>query len=78
MKYLIIYWIWIDCTISTTIEKFDSCDFTNKHMDQVFHLSEHKCVEKKHFVAKLLSFEDDKNYVGGLFIKIHFLCLSKH
>jgi hypothetical protein len=28
MKYLVIYWIWVDCTISITIEIFDSCDFT--------------------------------------------------
>jgi hypothetical protein len=55
MKYLVIYWIWIDCTISITIEKFDSCDFT-KTYGQVFHSKKHKCVEKK-FVKKLLPFE---------------------
>jgi len=31
MKYLVIYWIWIHCTISSTIEIFDSCNFTKKH-----------------------------------------------
>jgi hypothetical protein len=36
MKYLIIYWIWIDYIISTTIEKFYLCDFTKKHMDKFF------------------------------------------
>jgi hypothetical protein len=45
-----------DCTISITIEKFDLCDFTKKSK-QVFHSNEHKCVEKKHFVEKLLSFK---------------------
>jgi len=43
-------------TISITIKKFDSCDFTKK-IGQVFHSNEHKCLEKKHFVEKLLSFE---------------------
>jgi hypothetical protein len=56
-EILIIYWIWIDYTISITIEKFDSCDFT-KTNGQVFHSNEHKCVENlKNFVKKLLSFE---------------------
>jgi hypothetical protein len=56
MKKLIIYSIWIDCIISITIEKFDSYDFT-KTSRQNFHSNGHKCVEKKHFVEKLLSFE---------------------
>jgi hypothetical protein len=59
MKYLVIYWIWIDCTISITIEKFDSFDFT-KTYGLVFYLNEHKCVEKNHFVEKLPSLKDDK------------------
>jgi hypothetical protein len=42
-----------DYTISITIEKFDSCDFTKK-IGQVFHSNKHKCVEKKHFVETLL------------------------
>jgi hypothetical protein len=45
-----------DCNISFIIEIFDSCDFTKKSR-QVFHSNEHKCVAKKHFVEKLLSFE---------------------
>jgi hypothetical protein len=51
-----IFWMWIDYTISITIKKFDLYDFTTKN-GQVFHSNEHKCVEKKHFVKKLLSFE---------------------
>jgi hypothetical protein len=35
-EVLIIYWIWIDYTISITIEKFDSCDVTKKHLDNFF------------------------------------------
>jgi hypothetical protein len=34
-----------NCTIPIIIEKFDLCDFTKKSK-QVFHLNEHKCVEK--------------------------------
>ncbi len=56
MKYLVKYWIWIECTISIIIEKVDSCDFT-KTYGQMFYLNEHKCVEKNHFVEKLPSFE---------------------
>jgi hypothetical protein len=71
MKYLDIYWMWIDWTISITIEKFDSCDFKKKTIEQIFHSNKHKCVKKKHFDEKLLSFENDKNYVEGLCIKIY-------
>jgi hypothetical protein len=56
MKYLVIYWIWVDCTISITIKKFDSYDFTKKSK-QVFHSNKHKCVKRKHFFEKLFSFE---------------------
>ncbi len=35
-KYLVIYRIGVDCTISITIEKFDSYDFTKK-IKQFFH-----------------------------------------
>jgi hypothetical protein len=33
------------------------CVISQKTFEQVFHSNEHKCVEKKHFVIKLLSFE---------------------
>jgi hypothetical protein len=29
----ILYWIWVDCTISSSYKEFHSCDFTKKHMD---------------------------------------------
>ncbi len=48
--------MWIDCTISITIEKFDSCGFT-KTFGQIFHSNEHKCVKNIYFVEYLLSFE---------------------
>jgi hypothetical protein len=44
-----------NCTIPLIIGKFDLCDFTKEHL-KVFHLDEHKCVEKKYFVEKLFSF----------------------
>jgi hypothetical protein len=56
MRYLVIHWIWIDCTNSITIERFNSCDFTKKST-QVLHSNEHKSIEKKCFDEKLLSFE---------------------
>jgi hypothetical protein len=46
MKYLIIYWIWVDCTISISYEKLYSCDFTKK-LDKVFHSNKHNYVGKK-------------------------------
>jgi hypothetical protein len=57
MKYLFIYRIWIDCTISITIEKFDLNVISQKTYGQVFHSNEHKCVGKKHFVEKWISFK---------------------
>ncbi len=56
-EILIIYWIWIDCTISIIIENFDMWFHKTKFGLQVLHLNEHKCVKKKHFVKKILSFE---------------------
>jgi hypothetical protein len=47
---LVIYWIWVDCTISITIETFDLFDFTKK-LDKVFFQIEQKCVKN------LISFE---------------------
>jgi hypothetical protein len=41
-----VYWIWIDCTFSIPYEKFHSCDFTKKHMDEVFHSNKHNYVLK--------------------------------
>jgi hypothetical protein len=40
MKYLVVHWIWIDCTISITIHVI-----SQKTFGQVFHSNEHKCVE---------------------------------
>jgi hypothetical protein len=42
---------WIDCTISITIEIFDSCDFT-KTFGQVFHSNEHKYIIENYFHLK--------------------------
>jgi hypothetical protein len=56
MKYLVIYWIWIDCTISIKIENLAHV-ISQKTSEQIFHSNEYKCVEKKHFVKWLHSFE---------------------
>jgi hypothetical protein len=50
---------------------------SQKTFGQVFHSKERKCVEKKHFVENYFHFKDDKNYVGGLPIKIHFYVFIK-
>jgi hypothetical protein len=43
MKYLVIYWVWIDCIILIIIENFDPC--LHKTFGQVFlYSNEHKCV----------------------------------
>jgi hypothetical protein len=57
MKYLVIYWIWVDCTISITIEKFDSCDFIKKLLDKFLIQMSLNVLEKKDLFEKLLSFE---------------------
>jgi hypothetical protein len=64
-------------TISITIEKFDSRDFT-KTSWQVFHSNEHKCVYKKRILKKLLLFEKWQKLCVGLYIKNHFIYVSKH
>jgi len=47
MKYLVIYWIWVDCTILVPYEKLHFCDFTKKYLDEIFHSNKYKCVEKQ-------------------------------
>jgi hypothetical protein len=66
MKYLVIYWIWIDYTILITI-----CVISQKQLDKFF-IQMNINVLKFYFQLK-----NDKNYVGGLCIKIHFILLSK-
>jgi hypothetical protein len=75
MKYLVIYWIWIDCTISITIEKFESCDFTKKHLDKFFIQTNISVLKKNILLRNYFHLKDEKNYVEGLYIKIHFICL---
>ncbi len=50
---------------------------TQKSSGQVFHSNEHKRVEINILLKIYFHLKDDKNYVGGLAIKIHFICLSK-
>ncbi len=42
---------------------------------QIFHSNQHKCVEKNHFWKIIFIWKYNKNYVWGLCIKIHFICL---
>jgi hypothetical protein len=56
MKFLVIYWTWVDCTISITIKKLWLIDFTKKSK-QVFHSNKHKCVKRKKKFEKIFSFE---------------------
>jgi hypothetical protein len=77
MKYLFIYWIWIDCTISITIEKFDWNVIHKKHMDKFFIQMNISVLKKNILLKNEFHLKHDKNYVGGLYIKIHFICLSK-
>ncbi len=51
---------------------------SQKTYGQVFHSNKHKCVEKKHLLKNYLHLKVDKNYVGGICIKLHFICLSTH
>jgi hypothetical protein len=68
IKYLTIYWIWVDYTISIIIEKLDSYGFTKKKSKQVFHSNEHKHVEKKILLKNYFHLKDNKNYVEGICI----------
>jgi hypothetical protein len=77
MKYLFIYWIWIDCTIPITIEIFDLNVISQKNMDKFFIRMNISVLKKNILLKKYFHFKDDKNYVGGLYTKIHFICLSK-
>jgi hypothetical protein len=57
MKHLIIY-IEYELIIPFQLQlKSLTHVISQKTSRQVFHSNEHKCVEKKHFVEKLLSFE---------------------
>ncbi len=55
MKYLVICWIWVDYTISITLEKFDSCDFTKLYLDKFFIQTYISVLKKK--TENLFSFE---------------------
>jgi hypothetical protein len=52
--------------------------FHKKHMDKFFIQMNIISVLKKNILLKFyFHLKDDKNYVGGLYIKFHFICLSK-
>jgi hypothetical protein len=76
MTYLVIYWIWIDCTISITIKILINV-ISQKTFGQAFHSNEHKFVEKNILLKNYFHLKDNKNYVGGLCMKFHFICFIK-
>jgi len=76
-KYLVIYWVWVDCTISITIEKFDSYDFTKK-FKQFFHSKWTYIRWNTKLFKNLLSFAKEQELCWRSLIRIHFICLSKH
>jgi hypothetical protein len=63
---------------SITIEKFDSCNFKKKHLDKFFIEMNINMLKKNILLKNYFHLKEDKNYVGGLWVKIHFICLSKH
>ncbi len=58
--------------ISIPCENFHSCNFTKNIWMKIF-IQKIIIMLKNYFQLK-----DNKKYVGGLYIKIHFTCLSKH
>ncbi len=50
LKYLIIYWICSNCTITTPYEKFHFYDFIKKPMGDVTYLNEYECVKNNNFL----------------------------
>ncbi len=44
----------------------------------VFHLNKHNYVEKTIVLHNYFHLKDNKNYVEGLCVKIHFTCLLEH
>jgi hypothetical protein len=56
--------------------QFSLCDFT-KHLDKVFIQMIINVLEKNILLINYFHLKDNKNYVGDLCIKIHFICFSE-
>jgi hypothetical protein len=72
MKYLVIHELIVPFQLQL---KFLIQVISQKTFGQVFDSNEHKYVEKNKFLKNYFHLKDKKNYVGGLCIKIHFICL---
>ncbi len=74
---IIIYWIWIKIVPFQLQLKSLTYVISQKNLETFF-IQTSKSVLKKNILLKnYFLLKDDKNYVGGLCIKIHFICLSK-
>jgi hypothetical protein len=74
MKYYITY----EFIISILYEELYSCDFTKKHLDEVFHSNKHKCMNTFFFLKKHYHLKDNRNFEEGFVSKIQFHYFSKH
>jgi hypothetical protein len=59
--------------VSIRIEKLDSYGFTKKNLNKFSIQMSISILLKNYFHLK-----DNKNYVEGICIEIHYICLSKH
>jgi hypothetical protein len=51
---------------------------SQKNLDKFFFQMGISVLKKNILLKSYFYLKDDKDYVGSLFIKIHFICLSKH
>jgi hypothetical protein len=52
--------------------------FHKKHLEEFFIQMNISVLKKNILLKNYFHLKVDKNYVEGLYIKIHFICLSKH
>jgi hypothetical protein len=76
MKYLMIYWIWVDDTISIPYKKFHSYDFI-KVIWMRFLIQISISVLKKKIVEKLMSFERQQELCWKLLYQNSFYMFIK-
>jgi hypothetical protein len=76
MKYLVIYWIWIKIIPFQLQLKSLTYMISQKNLDKFFIETNISVFKKNVLLKNYFLLKDDKNYAGGLCIKIHFICLS--
>ncbi len=52
--------------------------FHIKHLNKIFIQMNISVLKINNWLKSYFYLKDNKNYVKGLYIKIHFICLSKH